>query len=73
MKLGGQEHLKQQVGVKLSPGSTECVNQLLLLREKLDVLWGMPQLGAHSLSRNLSFLRWPEAGGGRLLFIQRAY
>lgn len=33
MKLGGREHLKQHVGVKLSPGSTECVSQLLLLRE----------------------------------------
>lgn len=61
MKLGGREHLKQHVGVKLSPSSTECVSQLLLLREKLGGC-SMPQPGAHSLSRNLSFLRWPEGG-----------
>lgn len=71
MKLGGREHLKQHVGVKLSPGSTECVSQLLLLREKL----GGCSMGDASARSILTFQKslFPEVARGGLLFIQRAY
>lgn len=62
MKLGGQEHLKQQAGVKLSPGSTACVSQLLLLREKL----GGCSVGDASARSTLTFQKslFPEVARG---------